>query len=323
MYSNQTNLPTPIAVWLAHDTYDHTEAGLSATSLLKPIRQVILTQRVPAGEGIVDVNGLIKSRIGTAIHDAIERAWLDERVEDTLRSLGVSEKMIRRVKVNPTGELVGPVIPIYLELRSSKEVLGTKITGKFDFVEYGHLTDFKTTGTYAYTSGNKDEDYIMQGSIYRWLNPDIITDDYMSICFIFTDWQSTRYLSDPKNYPPNQIVTRDFRLHSAASVQAFVEERVKALNHYQDKPEAELPECTDKELWRKEDTYKYYKNPEKTTRSTANFATMIEAQQRYVEDGAVGVIKTVKGGVSACKYCSAFTMCTQKDRLIESGDLKL
>ena len=35
-YSNQTNLPTAIAVWLAHDTYDRAEAGLSATSLLKP-----------------------------------------------------------------------------------------------------------------------------------------------------------------------------------------------------------------------------------------------------------------------------------------------
>ena len=26
MYSNQTNLPTAIAVWLAHDTYDRAEA---------------------------------------------------------------------------------------------------------------------------------------------------------------------------------------------------------------------------------------------------------------------------------------------------------
>lgn len=322
MYSNQTNLPTAIAVWLAHDTYDKAEAGLSATSLLKPVRQVILAQRIPEGEGITDVSGLIKSRIGTAIHDAIERAWLSEYLEDTLKSLGASDKAVSRVTVNP--ETVNrPCYPIYLELRSSKEVLGVKVTGKFDFIENGKLIDFKTTSTFAYTSGNKDEDYIMQGSIYRWLNPEIITDEFMDICFIFTDWQKNRYLSDPRNYPSSQIISRSFKLHSAAFVQSYVEERVRTLIRLQDVPEKDLPLCTDKELWRKPDTFKYYKNPQKQTKSTANFDNLNDANRRFLEDGAVGLVKTVKGGVSACLYCSAFTVCTQKDKLIESGELKI
>ena len=54
-YSNQTNLPLAIAAWLAHDTYDRSEAGLSATTLMKPVRQTILTKRLPPGEGTVDV----------------------------------------------------------------------------------------------------------------------------------------------------------------------------------------------------------------------------------------------------------------------------
>ena len=322
MYSNQTNLPTAIAVWLAHDTYDKAEAGLSATSLLKPVRQVILSQRIPEGAGITDVSGLIKSRIGTAIHDAIERAWLSEYLEDTLKSLGASDKAVSRVTVNP--ETVDrPCYPIYLELRSSKEVLGVKVTGKFDFIENGKLIDFKTTSTFAYTSGNKDEDYVMQGSIYRWLNPEIITDEFMDICFIFTDWQKNRYLSDPRNYPSSQIISRSFKLHSAAFVQSYVEERVRTLIRLQDVPEKDLPLCTDKELWRKPDTFKYYKNPQKQTKSTANFDNLNDANRRFLEDGAVGLVKTVKGGVSACLYCSAFTVCTQKDKLIESGELKI
>lgn len=321
-YSNQTELPTPIAVWLAHETYDKAEAGLSATSLLKPIRQVILSQRVPEGEGITDVSALIKSRIGTAIHDAIEHAWISDKLQDTLRSLGASEKSVKRVVVNPES-IDGPAYPIYLEVRSSKEVLGARVSGKFDFIENGKLTDFKTTSTFAYTSGNKDEDYIMQGSIYRWLNPDIITDEFMDICFIFTDWQKNRYLASPQNYPKSQIISRSFKLHSAAFVQSYVEERVRQLKYYEDKPEAVLPECTDKELWRKEDTFKYYKNPQKTSKSTANFDNLNDANQRFLDDGMVGVVKVVKGGVSACLYCSAFSVCTQKDRLIESGELKL
>ena len=87
MYSNLTNLPLPIAAWLAHDTYDREAAGISATTLMKPTRQIILSKRLPPGEGITDISGMIKSRIGTAIHDAIERAWISEALPQTLTNL--------------------------------------------------------------------------------------------------------------------------------------------------------------------------------------------------------------------------------------------
>lgn len=323
-YSNQTNLPLPIAVWLAHDTYDREAAGLSATTLMRPTRQVILAKRVPAGEGIIDISGMIKSRIGTAIHDAIEGAWLSDKLDTTLTSLGLSDKIVKRLLVNPTEIPEGkPVIPVYLEKRSSREVLGVKITGKFDFIADGRVHDFKTTSTFAYTSSNKDEDYILQGSIYRWLNPDIITDDMMSIIFIFNDWNKNRYLSDRDNYPPSQITSRDFLLLPEATVQKFVEAKVNELIKCENLDESELPLCTDKELWRKEDTFKYYKNPAAVGRSTKNFDSYREAYQRFIDDGSVGRIDTVKGTVQACHYCPAFNLCSQKDALLEAGELKI
>ena len=323
-YSNQTNLPLPIAVWLANDTYDREAGGLSATTLMRPTRQVILSKRVPTGEGIIDISGMIKSRIGTAIHDAIENAWLSDKLSTTLSSLGLSDKVVKRITVNPTELTEGkPVIPVYLEKRSDREVLGVRITGKFDFIADGRVHDFKTTSTFAYTSNNKDDDYILQGSIYRWLNPDIITDDMMSIIFIFNDWNKNRYLSDRDNYPPSQITSRDFVLLPEATVQNFVESKVKELIRCENLPEAELPLCNDKELWRKEDTFKYYKNPASVGRSTKNFDTYSDAYLRFIDDGSVGRIDTVKGTVQACLYCSAFNLCTQKDAMIESGELKL
>jgi hypothetical protein len=81
--------------------------------------------------------------------------------------------------------------------------------------------------------------------------------------------------------------------------------------------------CNDAELWRAEPVFKYYKNPEKTQRSTKNFETMQEARIRFIEDGSIGLIKEVPGQVTACKYCPAFPLCTQKDDLIASGDLVL
>ena len=323
-YSNQTNLPLPIAAWLAHDTYDRSEAGLSATTLMRPIRQTILTKRLPPGEGTVDVSGMIKSRIGTAIHDAIERTWTDPSLADTLTALGVPQKAINRIKVNHDPEtFTGPTIPIYLEKRSSREVFGVKVTGKFDFIADGRVHDFKTTSTYAWTSGNKDEDYILQGSIYRWLNPDIITDDRMSIIFIFMDWNKNRYLSDREKYPHSQIISREFELLPEAEVQRFVEHKVQRLIACENLPESELPLCTDKDLWRKEDSFKYYSNPASTGKSTKNFSSMYEANKYFIEKGSKGRIDVVKGQVTACLYCSAFTLCSQKDDLIAAGELKI
>lgn len=323
-YTNQTGLPLPIAAWLAHDTYDREAAGLSATTLMKPTRQIILSSRIPAGEGTVDVSGLIKSRIGTAIHDAIENAWTSDKLQQTLSNLGIPDKVVKRFKVNPESVEEGkPVIPMYLEKRSSREVLGQKITGKFDFIADGRVHDFKFTSTFSYTSGNKDEDYILQGSIYRWLNPDIITDDMMSIIFIFGDWSKNRYLSNKEKYPASQIIARDFVLLPEATVQKFVESKVNELIKCTNLKEEELPLCTDKELWRKEDTFKYYKNPSSTGRSTKNFDNYNEAYLQFIKDGSVGRIDTVKGSVQACLYCSAFTLCSQKDDLIEAGELKI
>lgn len=323
-YTNQTGLPLPIAVWLANDTYDREAAGLSATTLMKPTRQIILSSRIPVGEGTVDISGLIKSRIGTAIHDAIESAWTNEKLHQTLANLGIPDKVIKRFKINPEVIEEGkPVIPMYLEKRSSREVLGQKITGKFDFIADGRVHDFKFTSTFSYTSGNKDEDYILQGSIYRWLNPDIITDDMMSIIFIFGDWSKNRYLSNKEKYPASQIIARDFVLLPEATVQKFVESKVNELIKCTNLKEEELPLCTDKELWRKEDTFKYYKNPSSTGRSTKNFDNYNEAYLQFIKDGSVGRIDTVKGSVQACLYCSAFTLCSQKDDLIEAGELKI
>ena len=185
------------------------------------------------------------------------------------------------------------------------------------------MHDFKTTSTFAWTSGNKDEDCIMQCSIYRWLNPDIITDDRMSIIFIFMDWNKNRYLSDREKYPSSQIISREFELLPEAEVQRFVEHKVRQLIACENLPEPELPLCTDKDLWRKEDSFKYYSNPAATGKSTKNFSSMYEAQQYFIEKGSKGRIDTVKGQATACLHCSAFTLCSQKDDLIAAGELKL
>lgn len=319
-FTNMGDISISLAVWLATDTYDHDPRPnhISATSLIRPVRQVVLAKRVPPQQQVSDIGEFIASRMGTAIHDSIEKSW-KSYAKDALLNLGISPRVANSVVVNPTPEQVEEgVIPVYMELRSEREVNGYVISGKFDFVAEGTLEDFKTTSVYTYINKTNDKKYREQGSIYRWLNPTIITEDSMNIQFLFTDWTSNKTFSDP-NYPKSRVLKYPVSLMSVSETEIFVKSRIHEITKYMNAPEEEIPLCTDEDLWRKEDVYKYYKNPEKTARSTKNFDNYYDASAYAAIHG--GIVKQVKGEVVACKYCKAFAACTQKDRLIASGDL--
>lgn len=321
-FTNSAEVPLSMAVFLATDSYDHDSESISATALLKPLKQIILSSRVPQEQGLVDISGLVSSRMGTALHDAIERSWL-HNYQTAMKALGYPQKVIDRVLVNPTNdELYEGCIPVYLEQRSYKVIDGIKVSGKYDFVGEGRLEDFKSTSTFTWVNGTKDDDYILQGSIYRWLNPEIITQDRMAIQFIFTDWQAAQARANPK-YPQSRTVQKLYPLKSLAETEQFVRSKLRLIQTYKDAPEADLPHCTDEELWRSEPQWKYYKDPNKTARSTKNFDNKQEAYLRMAQDGNVGIVKEVPGKAVACKYCPAFPICAQARALVEAGDLDI
>lgn len=321
-FTNQTNIPLPLAVWLATDGYDYDDRPnlISATSLLRSIKQITLSSRIPQEDDSADVSTLLASRMGTAIHDSIENAWLFNRIGAML-SLGYPKRVIERMRCNP--EVVEPdTIPFYMEKRSEREIDGKIISGKFDFVLEGKVIDFKSTSTFSYTSGTNTSKYKLQGSIYRWLNPELITDDVMEIHYIFKDWSRIRVQADP-NYPKSATLAQPIKLMSVAETDAWVREKVSKITKYANFPEEDLPKCTDEDLWRKPDVWKYYKNPAKTIRATKNFNTRQDALMRLAQDKNVGLIKKIGGEVMACRYCPAVGICKQKDGYIISGELKM
>jgi len=321
-YINGHNVPLSMAVFLAHDDYDYEENTISATKLIKPLRQIILADRVPANDALVDISGLVKSRMGQAIHDAIERVWLNHK-DTALAALGYPARVIEKVRVNPDFDtLEEDYIPVYVEIRSYKEVRGYQLSGKFDIVADGRVEDFKSTSTFAWNSDSKTLDYKLQGSIYRWLNPKIITQDQMAINFLFTDWQQARAANDP-TYPQTAAPQKLIPLLSLEETDNYINGKLSQYERLKDAPQEELPLCTDDELWRKPPQWKYYKNPEKTARATKNFDNKQDAYLRLAKDGGKGLVIEKGGEVMACKYCPAFPICTQKDDLIAEGSLKL
>jgi hypothetical protein len=321
-YTNTSSVPLSMAVFLATDHYDHIDEPnyISATSLIKPVRQLVLASRVPPTTQAIDLRDMTASRMGTALHDGIERAW-KTNYQNAMRLLGYPKGVIDKVRINPTKEeMFDGIIPIYMEQRAFKKVGKYTIGGKYDFIGDGRLEDFKSTSVYTYIHQTNNEKYSWQGSIYRWLNPDLVTRDRMAIQFIFTDWSGAKARQDPA-YPPTRTLEQLFDLKSIPETDAFVRRKLNQLDQYWDAPEDQIPECTSEDLWRSEPVFKYYKNPEKLSRSTKNFDNKQDAYIRLAEDGGKGVVIEKPGEVTACKYCSAFSVCTQKDRLIAAGDL--
>lgn len=323
-YTNELQIPLALAVFLATDDYDYETGVISATSLIKPVRQLILPKRMKPEEIVIDISSLVSSRMGSSIHSGIEKAWLDPI--PALKALGYPKKVWGNILINPTKELLAhnpAAIPVYMEQRAYKEILGFRVSGKYDFVAEGKVQDFKSTSVYTYMNQTNVEKYILQGSIYRWLNPDIITEDTMMIHYIFTDWSKASALQN-KDYPQSRVLTQRLKLLSIQETEQYILNKLTEYKQYLNSPENEIPHCSEEDLWRKDSVWKYYRDPSKMNgRSTKNFDNRHDAYIRLAEDGNTGIVVEVRGQVNACKYCAAFNICTQKDEYLKSGDLVL
>ena len=320
-FTNKKQLSLPLAVFLVNDTYDYDnrDTVISTTAMLRSTRSIVLTIQHDTLEKEVDIIDLAASKLGTAFHDACENAWKNpDALKIALTAIG-KEDWQNRIKVN------SPVvseedIPIYIEQRKEKQLGEYTITGKYDVVVNGRLSDYKSTSVYSVIFGSNDQKYILQGSIYRWLSPDIITDDYMDIEFIFTDWSKAKALQQ-KDYPQDRVMTKTYPLMSLEATERWLAVKLKEIHTYLSAEQETLPECTDEELWATPTVYKYYKNPNKLDRSTKNFDTLDAAHARLASEGSVGIVNEVKGQVKACIYCNALNVCNQARQLIMQGRL--
>lgn len=324
--TNVGGISLALAVWILHDEYDYIdeENYISVTGLMKPLRQIILPQRIPPEKRVLDVQDFTASALGKAIHDSVEKAWLKDP-ESKLRKLGIPEAVISRVMVNPSPEAVlsnPDLIAIYLEQRAFRSFRGYTIGGKFDMVAEGIVQDNKSTSAFAWTGGTRDNDHRLQLSLYRWLDAGQkhrrITEDYGIINYVFTDWSKMMARNNPQ-YPQKRVEQKQLSLLSVEETERYVINKLALIDQYMNVPEAEIPHCSDEELWRSEPKYKYFSDPAKAaipgSRSTKNFDSLSEANLHLSQMGK-GTVLTVPGEVKRCGYCPAFEGCSQKDQYL-------
>lgn len=325
--TNTSGISLSLAVWLINDDYDY-QAGkqfkeyISVTTLMRPTKQIVLARRVPYELQTEDVQDYISRGLGHSIHHSIERAWV-QSYRANLEKLGIPDKVIDLVRINPTDEerqAMPDMIPIFLEQRAYREYNGVTIGGKFDLVAEGHVEDNKSTSAFGWLYGTRDEENVLQGSLYRWIDATLpmprITEDFIRVNYIFTDWQKAAAKQNPK-YPQKRVEHKDLPLLSITDTELFVKAKLHDLRKAMNLPENQIPECTDEDLWRSDPSYKYYADPLKANdpaaRSTKNFTSLAEANAFKAEKGK-GVVKTVPGEVKRCGYCAAAPICEQRKR---------
>ena len=288
-YTNKHDFPEFVVQWLKHDEYDYDENTISATTLLKPARAFAL-ERKHYDDLEIDLSDIVASRYGTAIHDSVEKVKLKDCVQ---------------------------------EERLKKNVMNRIITGKFDILHKinekdWELIDVKSTSVWTYIYGSKEEEYVEQLSIYRWLanNNGYKVLQTAKVWFIFTDWSAAKAKADP-NYPQSRIAVKEITLKGDDQTLKFIGQRVQLFNNTEKLPESDMPLCTDKELWADEDKWAVMKEGRKS--AVKLFKSEEEAQLFMGDKSPQHSIVLRPGMVKRCKYCSVRKFCSQYKALVESG----
>lgn len=318
--TNKYGVSLPAAIWLLHDEYEYFNDPkyLSATTLLKPVKQIVLAKRVPSDMKTLDLTDMMNVRYGSAVHDSTEVAMRRGAVK-ALKTLGFPPSDYERFLVNPTKEQLEAVhepIVAWVENREFKKVMGYTIGGKYDLIFNGAIRDWKTAKVFSWIAETNDWKFQMQLSIYRWLNPEKVTEDTGYIDHFFKDWMAGDAEKNPK-YPQAPILEKAYPLIPILEVQQWVEERLRLIETSMNREEKYIPECTPEDLWMRPPTYKYFSDPAKTEgRATRVFDDITTANNFKAEKGK-GVVITINSEAKACGYCNAAPVCEQRKRYLK------
>jgi hypothetical protein len=319
-FNNPTRLHPFVAAMLAYNDYDYIADPnvISVTSLMKPVNMVALERFHSGCDKEVDVEALVPSVMGSAMHSLLEVA-LESTQPDVWEQFNIQANKLE----------------ILQEQRVVKQIPGTKykLAGKFDVLykydsDVWRLGDLKTLSTMALimSGPEKMEEFTKQLSQYRWLNQDKSIEDIADIYYWYTDWAKVRALQD-SSYPQSRVGSFEVALWSLDQTEGYIKTRVleidKAMTSLTTTGDTGV-RCSDTELWRSTPKFKYYKPNKSGTinykRATKVFDTLEDAQTYMVTaGGGVGDIKEFPAEIKRCKYCSVTNFCSQYKEFVEQG----
>ena len=292
-FTNVSNLPKVIERAVANDPYDSSGSDISTTRLIAPPRIRVLEKN---NFDLIkeDVSDRIFSLLGQSVHHIIERA--KQKTDIAERRLFYKDDAITN---------------------------GWTLSGAFDLLtRQGNLIDFKVTSAWsaldAVTNG-KDEweqqlnvlDFLCrkkQKELIRYKKE--IKVKSLSIMAILRDWSKMRVMQSD-NYPRKQVVMIPIRRWTEEEQENYVRTRIKL--HQDAETTSNLPICSAKERWRKEDTYAVMKDGRKTAWRvfiTKEEAVQFLLSQKMIEGKGCSIVFRKGEDVRCQHYCRVNEFCS-------------
>jgi|TARA_R100000353_G_scaffold1962_2_gene2933 hypothetical protein len=291
--TNKSNLPKVIERAVINDPYDSSGSNISTTRLIAPPRIRVLEMR---NWDLIedDVSNRIFSLLGQSVHHILERSKL---------KVDLAERR--------------------LFYKDDKITNGWTLSGQFDLLSrQGDLTDFKVTSAWAaldaLTNG-KDEwenqlnvlDFLCrknQKTLTRYKKE--VKVKSLNIMAILRDWSKLKVMQSD-NYPRKQVVMIPIRRWSEEEQENYVQARIKL--HQDAEKSDQLPLCTAKERWRKEDSYALMLDNRKTAKRvlpTREEMDKYMKENKYVEGQGCRVVFRAGEDVRCQHYCSVNQFCS-------------
>jgi len=291
--TNRSNLPKVIERAVINDPYDSSGSNISTTRLIAPPRIRVLEMR---NWDLIedDVSNRIFSLLGQSVHHILERSKL---------KVDLAERR--------------------LFYKDDKITNGWTLSGQFDLLSrQGDLTDFKVTSAWAaldaLTNG-KDEwenqlnvlDFLCrknQKTLTRYKKE--VKVKSLNIMAILRDWSKLKVMQSD-NYPRKQVVMIPIRRWSEEEQENYVQARIKL--HQDAEKSDQLPLCTAKERWRKEDSYALMLDNRKTAKRvlpTREEMDKYMKENKYVEGQGCRVVFRAGEDVRCQHYCSVNQFCS-------------
>jgi len=293
--TNELNLPDAFVKAISN-TRHNAEKTLSATTLLKGAKEIILTHR-HFDEITIDASEEVWAVFGSAVHLILEHQEDDAFKEEQFT----------------------------LPFEHSPD---WKITGKVDRYNMATETieDWKTASVWKVIKKDFQE-WRMQGLIYAWLlKQNGLNVRHIRFVALLKDHSKTEAKRNP-DYPQQPVYIYEYDVNETemeGAITMAVNKGLKVMDYYE-KPDDEIPECTPEERWATSPKWAVMKEGRKTAVKVC--ATQEEAED-FIEDlekdkdkhsieVRPGVDKKCEDYCPCYKFCSYYKQTHQESEVTE------
>ena len=279
--TNKLNMPDAFVKAIQNSRHN-ADKCLSATTLLKGTKEIILTDR-HFDEITIDASDEVWAVFGTAVHSILEHQEDDAFKEESF----------------------------------SVDVLDYKVTGKVDRYDMKHETieDWKTASVWKVIFQDF-EDWKRQGLIYTWLlKQSGLNVRHIRFVALLKDFSKSE-AKKKADYPQSPVYVYEFdpTPEDMTSIEVYIKDKVFDVSQNVEKADDDIPECSPDQRWATPTKWAVMKEGRKTAvkvcESEEEAKAFIddlekEKDKHYVEERK-GQDKKCSDYCTCCEFCSYF-----------------